>query len=120
VARGTKRVCASCETRFYDLARTPIVCPSCGVEYTATARPPAANRTASPVGKTGWRRKSFKHPKPLPPVGDQEEELPETAQDPAEEAPSTVAEDDLVLEQEPDDANVTDLVDHNVDESKER
>ena len=96
------------------------MCPSCGVEYTATAQPPAASRTASPVGKTGWRRKSFKYPKPLPPVGDHEEELPETAQDPAEEAPSTVAEDDLVLEQEPDDAHVADLVDHDVDERKER
>jgi uncharacterized protein (TIGR02300 family) len=120
VARGTKRVCASCETRFYDLARTPIVCPSCGVEYTATAQPPVASRTASPVGKTGWRRKSFKYPKPLPPVGDQEEALPEIAQDPPEETPSTVPEDDLVLEQEPDDTDVAGLIDHDVDEPKER
>ena len=30
---GTKRVCQSCGARFYDLARTPIVCPSCGAVF---------------------------------------------------------------------------------------
>jgi uncharacterized protein (TIGR02300 family) len=27
LARGAKRVCPSCRARFYDLNRTPIVCP---------------------------------------------------------------------------------------------
>lgn len=33
--RGTKRTCQSdsCGARFYDLARTPIVCPMCGSAY---------------------------------------------------------------------------------------
>ena len=26
---GTKRICQSCGTRFYDLMRTPCVCPKC-------------------------------------------------------------------------------------------
>ncbi len=30
---GTKRICQSCGTRFYDLGRTPIVCPSCGAVF---------------------------------------------------------------------------------------
>jgi uncharacterized protein (TIGR02300 family) len=30
---GTKRVCQSCGARFYDLARSPIVCPSCGAVF---------------------------------------------------------------------------------------
>ena len=29
---GTKRVCVSCSTRFYDLTRVPAVCPKCGTE----------------------------------------------------------------------------------------
>lgn len=32
-ARGTKRTCQSCETKFYDLSRDPIVCPECGAVY---------------------------------------------------------------------------------------
>ncbi len=29
---GTKRVCVACGTRFYDLGRSPAVCPKCGTE----------------------------------------------------------------------------------------
>jgi uncharacterized protein (TIGR02300 family) len=32
-AKGTKRVCASCGARFYDLSRTPIICPACQTVY---------------------------------------------------------------------------------------
>ena len=27
---GLKHLCENCETKFYDLQRDPIVCPSCG------------------------------------------------------------------------------------------
>jgi len=27
---GTKRICPSCGTRYYDLHRDPIICPKCG------------------------------------------------------------------------------------------
>jgi len=30
---GTKRVCLSCATKFYDFARTPIVCPKCETTF---------------------------------------------------------------------------------------
>lgn len=33
-SRGLKRLCGSCGTKFYDLEKTPIVCPSCGAEFT--------------------------------------------------------------------------------------
>lgn len=29
---GTKRVCVACGARFYDLSKTPPVCPKCGTE----------------------------------------------------------------------------------------
>ncbi|HZV19911.1 MAG TPA: TIGR02300 family protein, partial [Hyphomicrobiales bacterium] len=31
--RGTKRVCQSCGSKFYDLNRDPIVCPMCQSVY---------------------------------------------------------------------------------------
>lgn len=95
------------------------MCPSCGVQFTVVARPLFSNeRGGSSTGKTGWRSKAFKRPKPALPV-DPEERAQEVAQDAAEETPSAVPDDDLVLEQEPDDADVTDLVDHTVEEPKE-
>jgi len=29
---GSKRTCLNCGTRFYDMQRTPILCPKCGSE----------------------------------------------------------------------------------------
>jgi uncharacterized protein (TIGR02300 family) len=42
--RGTKRVCQSCGSKFYDLHRDPITCPVCQSVYqlSATAVRPAA------------------------------------------------------------------------------
>ena len=34
---GTKRLCPSCGSKYYDLDRNPIVCPKCGTVFTATA-----------------------------------------------------------------------------------
>lgn len=30
---GVKRVCLQCTTRFYDLNKSPILCPNCGAEF---------------------------------------------------------------------------------------
>ena len=32
---GLKRTCVACGTKFYDLARTPAVCPKCATEQPA-------------------------------------------------------------------------------------
>ncbi len=34
MSKGLKRICMNCGTRFYDLDKTPIVCPSCETEFT--------------------------------------------------------------------------------------
>ena len=30
---GKKRTCQSCGTKYYDLNKTPMICPSCGAEF---------------------------------------------------------------------------------------
>ena len=47
-ARGSKRVCQSCGARFYDLGRTPIVCPSCQAVYQVT-QPTSRRGERAPV-----------------------------------------------------------------------
>lgn len=32
---GTKRTCPSCGSKFYDLLKSPIICPKCGVSFIA-------------------------------------------------------------------------------------
>lgn len=34
---GVKRLCTSCAARFYDLGRSPAVCPSCGATLDVVA-----------------------------------------------------------------------------------
>jgi uncharacterized protein (TIGR02300 family) len=39
---GTKRLCASCGAKFFDLSKTPITCPKCGTIFEivpVTSRP---------------------------------------------------------------------------------
>ncbi len=43
---GTKRQCASCGAKFYDLQRTPVVCPKCEANIESEAAP-RSRRTAA-------------------------------------------------------------------------
>src|SRR5712672_1537671 len=123
--RGTKRVCQACQVRFYDLAREEIVCPACGVLYTPVAlQPVEARRGAAGSGKTGWRQ-SFKRPGPSIPepdaptvVASDDPEVEVAGEEVAADA--AAPEDDIVLEQEPDDGDVTGLVDVDIEEPKDR
>jgi uncharacterized protein (TIGR02300 family) len=49
---GTKRLCGNCGAKFYDLSKTPIVCPKCETVFvvapvSSRARPEAAARAAA-------------------------------------------------------------------------
>jgi uncharacterized protein (TIGR02300 family) len=51
---GTKRLCASCGAKFYDLSKTPIVCPKCETVFvvptvTSRSRPEPAAAVRAPV-----------------------------------------------------------------------
>ncbi len=53
-SRGLKRICTSCGTRFYDMDKRPILCPSCGVEFSGDAKL-KARRTRALVEDTAAR-----------------------------------------------------------------
>jgi uncharacterized protein (TIGR02300 family) len=47
---GSKRLCASCAAKFYDLNKTPITCPKCGTLFEVvpeTTRPRFDKRAAA-------------------------------------------------------------------------
>ena len=55
---GTKRICPSCGSRYYDLLREPVICPKCSTPYdpeaflkSRRARPiPPVEKELEPVG----------------------------------------------------------------------
>jgi uncharacterized protein (TIGR02300 family) len=77
---GVKRICNSCSAPFYDLRKSPIVCPKCGAEYDPEAIL-KSRRTRAPVAEEKEK------PAAAPQILDEEAaetEAPET--DDAEEA----------------------------------
>jgi uncharacterized protein (TIGR02300 family) len=65
---GTKRLCGHCGTKFYDLSKTPIVCPKCATVFQVAAAPASRSRAeaAAPVA-----------PVVRPPVKEPVAEVPE-------------------------------------------
>src|SRR5262249_9132923 len=124
--RGTKRVCAACEVRFYDLARKAIVCPSCGAPYMPAPRPMVQGAAHTRViEKTAWRGKSAKPPRPKP--GTRSERtisqpgaMSEEQGKEGDSVTEIVADDEIILEQELDDADLSGFVDQEVGEPKEQ
>lgn len=65
---GTKRLCQSCATKFYDFSRTPIVCPKCA----ATIDPESllkSRRSRPSASKAAKTRKPAPVPKPAESAG---------------------------------------------------
>jgi uncharacterized protein (TIGR02300 family) len=79
--RGTKRVCQSCGSKFYDLMRDPIICPICQSVYQdggAPSRPGAGgnNLDADDDAVLDAGRGGLEFV-PLDEVAEREEELPD-------------------------------------------
>ena len=122
--RGTKRTCQACEVRFYDLARSPIVCPSCGAHFTPAAAP-VVHSSAPPASfssKTGWRSQPLKRAQPILPVSDPNSGEPSDPliEEETEEMASVDTEDSVVLDQEQDEEGTSGLVDRDAMDAEER
>ena len=122
--RGTKRTCQACEVRFYDLARSPIVCPLCATHFTPPAAP-VVHPSAPPASfssKTGWRRQALKRAQPILPVSDPKSgDLPDPLiEEETEDMPSVNSEDSVFLDQEQDEEGASGLVDRDAMDGEER
>jgi len=92
---GTKCTCAGCRVRFYDLSRSPAICPKCGVE-----QPPEQPRVVRPARSTFGSRYQSRQP-PTAIVADEDAEPVNTSEVAEEdEAPEPDDEDDADVEAE--------------------
>lgn len=108
---GSKRTCLNCGTRFYDMQKSPIVCPKCGTENAPDAvfkgrRP--AKRVTHPVAVK---------PKaaPVAPVGDEEVAIDDVEVE-DDEVDETLMEDASDLSEDDDMAEVIDHLDSGEDD----
>jgi uncharacterized protein (TIGR02300 family) len=88
---GLKRVCVACGAKFYDLTKTPAVCPKCGTEQPLEAPRPR---------RTGGNVIEDKRPKKVAVAEDADPDVEvEAVEDEAEEG---VLEDTSDLEDDAD------------------
>src|SRR6201999_1753794 len=81
---GTKRVCFSCNTRFYDLTKSPAVCPKCGTEQPIEKTRPR---------RTGGNVVEEKRPKKVTPAPEDVDVEVEVVKDDEEEDVLEAADD---------------------------
>lgn len=91
---GTKCTCATCNERFYDLNRSPAICPKCNTQQ-AVEKP----RAPQPLRTAIEHRRFYRQP--APPVADEEVQPASTTEN-EEEAAETEHEFDEAIEFEPD------------------
>ena len=129
---GTKRLCASCDAKFYDLNKDPIHCPKCGAVYevVVAARPvrPGAVAPRRPVPEEApppepqeveaasleeadtEAQGAAKKPAPAE-TGTEEEEV--EMEDPLDN------DDTFIEEQVEEDADVTDIIGDDIDNKEQ-
>jgi len=130
---GTKRLCANCSAKFYDLNKVPILCPKCGTVYevavvTRPTRPePAAPRPPAPVEQAP----AVPEPQEVETVSLEEADAeaqggakkPAPAEAEVEEEEVEMDEtldDTFIEEQEEEDADVTDIIGGDIENEEER
>jgi uncharacterized protein (TIGR02300 family) len=135
---GTKRLCASCGAKFYDLNKDPIHCPKCGAVYevvvaTRPTRPEPAAAAPVPRPPAPAEEVAVPEPQEVETVSLEEadaEAQGATAKKPASAEPAeaeeeeveigeTIDDDTFIEEQEEEDADVTDIIGGDIENEEE-
>ena len=120
--RGTKRTCQNgeCGARFYDLNRSPIVCPICGSKY-AIAHSTTAAAAVVPQEKAPRKvkREEFVEPA-VAAEAEAEEALVDVEADETEDAAAAEADETFLEEEEEDGGDVTNIIGGPVEGEEER
>lgn len=117
---GTKRLCANCGAKFYDLSKTPIVCPKCETVFVVAAV--SSRSRPEPAAAAAARAAAVVEPEVVAPetadaefVSLEEADAESTGTKPGAEAEEIEIDpaldaDAFIEEQEEGDADVTDII----------
>jgi uncharacterized protein (TIGR02300 family) len=132
---GTKRLCGSCGAKFYDLSKSPIVCPKCGTIFevvvpVSRAKPDAVARAAAPVAAAAAVVEVAETPDAeFVSLEDADAEAEgkkpamaddvDLAEDDVEVADDDDMDDAALIEEEEGDADVTDIIGDGIEKEEE-
>jgi uncharacterized protein (TIGR02300 family) len=131
---GTKRLCASCGTKFYDLNKDPIHCPKCGAVHEVVVATRPVRPGAAPVAPRPPVPEEVAAPEPqevetvsleeadAEAQGDAKKPAPAEAGTEKEEVEmddSLDNHDTIIEEQEEEDADVTDIIGGDIENKEE-
>jgi|GraSoiStandDraft_45_1057281.scaffolds.fasta_scaffold07506_6 uncharacterized protein (TIGR02300 family) len=132
---GTKRLCASCGTKFYDLNKDPIHCSKCGAVYEVVVATRRVRPEAAPVAQRPPVPEEAPAPEPQEVETVSLEEADAEAQGTAKKPAPAVAgieeeeevkmagsfdnDDTFIEEQEEEDADVTDIIGGDIENKEE-
>ena len=108
--RGTKRTCQNgeCGARFYDLNRSPIVCPICGSKY-AIAHSPSAAAAVAQEERAQRKLKKVEF-EPAPAEAEAEEAIADVETEEADDAAPGAADETFLEEEEEDGGDVSTII----------
>lgn len=125
---GIKRQCNHCGAKFYDLARSPIICPKCATVYEISVTPARrASAKAAPVEEAEAASPAGAEIISLDEVAESEKKsgsakgaAPDLEGDDDDVDAPDAAEDDTFLEQEEEEpGDVSDLIGEGIDKKEE-
>jgi len=98
---GTKRLCQSCGAKFYDLQKSPILCPSCGTEFDPEALLKSRRPRSAPKPDAAAKAKKAKAAAPVAEEASEETEGEfEIDDDEADAGVGDAEEDDFIEDTE--------------------
>jgi uncharacterized protein (TIGR02300 family) len=121
---GTKRLCGNCAAKFYDLHKTPIVCPKCSTVFVpptaARARPEMARVAPEPVEEVVAPEAVEAEFVPLEEVDKEAEGAKTPAAEGAEdEVDETLDDATFIVPEEEEDEDVTDIIGDGIEDDEE-
>lgn len=114
---GLKRQCLNCGAKFFDLNKSPIVCPKCAAVFTAAparapARAQAAEEDETPAAAAGPEIVSLEE-------ADAPEKAVEGAEDDIDIDDEAGGDETFLEEDEEEDDDVSDLIDGEIENDEE-